>query len=49
MRAGDPAPRCEKCGGETTQCFSGKCYGSMGDVSGGECTHHCATCKGCGK
>ena len=49
VRAGDPAPRCEKCGGETTQCFSGKCYGSMGGVSGGECTHHCATCKGCGK
>ncbi len=44
-----PAPKCEKCGGETERSFSGKCYGSIGGVSGGECTHNCATCPGCKK
>ena len=47
VRSPADAPRCEKCGGETTQCFSGKCYGSIGGVGGGECTHNCATCPGC--
>ena len=42
-----PAPRCEVCGGETKQCFSGKCYGSIGGTGGGECTHNCATCPSC--
>ncbi|MBQ7227733.1 MAG: zinc ribbon domain-containing protein [Clostridia bacterium] len=42
-----PTPRCEKCGGEMKQSFSGKCYGSIGGVSASECTHNCATCPGC--
>ena len=51
VTADAPYPACEKCGGGTKQCFSGKCYGSIGGVTGGgsTCSHNCSTCKGCGK
>lgn len=43
----DETPVCEKCGGKMKQSFSGKCYGSIGGAGSIECTHNCATCKGC--
>lgn len=46
IKSTDKPPVCEKCGGQMKQSFSGKCYGYIGG-GGGECTHNCATCKGC--
>lgn len=48
VKSAEDAPVCEKCGGRLRQSFSGKCYGNIGGAGGGECTHNCATCKGCG-
>ena len=49
VRSAEKAPGIKKCGGKMKQSFSGKCYGSIGGCSSSECTHNCATCKGCGK
>ena len=40
-------PACPVCGGETEQKYSGKCW--VNSVHKGECSGHCAICKGCGK
>ena len=47
VKSVENAPPGEKCGGKLRQSFSGKCYGSIGGTSSVECTHNCATCKGC--
>ncbi len=50
VRSPEDAPVCEVCGGATRRSYTGKCYGSIGPCSGSvQCTHNCATCKGCGK
>ena len=44
VKTDDKSPKCPDCGGETEQKYSGKCW--VNSVHKGECTGHCATCKG---
>ena len=49
VATGEKYPPCERCGGETEQVYSGKCYG-IGKSSGcaGNCSGNCGGCSGCG-
>ncbi len=47
VKSGEKYPPCKKCGGETEQVYSGKCYG-IGKCTQG-CSGNCGSCGGCGK
>jgi putative FmdB family regulatory protein len=50
MKIGETDAVCPDCGSRAERAYEGRCYfGTPGSSHGGECSHNCSTCGGCGK